>query len=155
MAIKATKKEIVHGFDCYEVAYCELQALLHYKTPTFYTCGVYGWHGKESPFKNNEVRKSGSTILFTIRGLQRLYNQKQDIPIKSKKKYSFPDIMTPKEASSVFSVTPALIRFYCKGTVINGITYPPKLKEYEYRKSGNILLVALPALRRILSTKCI
>lgn len=115
----------------------------------------YGWHGKESPFKNNEVRKSGSTILFTIRGLQRIYMQKQDIPIKSKKKYSFLDIMTPKEASSIFGVTPALIRFYCKGTVINGITYPPKLKEYEYRKSGSILLVALPALRRILSTKCI
>ena len=111
--------------------------------------------GKESPFKNNEIRKSGSTILFTIRGLQRLYMQKQDIPIKSKKKYSFLDIMTPKEASSIFGVTPALIRYYCKGTVSNGITYPPKLKEYEYRKSGNILLVALPALRRILSTKCI
>lgn len=44
MAIKATKKEIVHGFACYEVAYCELQALLHYKTPTFYTCGAYGWN---------------------------------------------------------------------------------------------------------------
>ena len=67
----------------------------------------YGWHGKESPFKNNEVRKSGSTILFTIRGLQRIYMQKQDILIKSKKKYSFLDIMTPKEASSIFGVTPA------------------------------------------------
>ena len=43
--IKTTKKEIMKNFDnVISIGYCNLQHLLYYKTPVFYTCGVYGWY---------------------------------------------------------------------------------------------------------------
>lgn len=56
--IKMTKKAIVESYNnviC--VGYCDLQNLLHCKSPSFYTMGVYGW--------NADVFDFGSTAICT------------------------------------------------------------------------------------------
>ena len=44
MKFKSTKKQIMWGYYCYSVGYCDLQYLFSFKNPIAYTCGVYGWN---------------------------------------------------------------------------------------------------------------
>jgi len=44
MKIKTTRKQIANNYDCIAVGYCELQNLLTYESPAFYTAGSYGWN---------------------------------------------------------------------------------------------------------------
>lgn len=45
MKYKTTAKAIRNGYHTIiGVGYCELQALLKYKSPIAYSCGVYGWN---------------------------------------------------------------------------------------------------------------
>lgn len=44
MKYKATIRECRNLYNCIKVGYCGLQNLLHYESPTAYTCGVYGWN---------------------------------------------------------------------------------------------------------------
>lgn len=41
---KTTRKWVNENYYCVYFGYCELQYLLTYQTPRFYTCGVYGWN---------------------------------------------------------------------------------------------------------------
>jgi len=40
----APRKWIAQNYTCYGTGYCDLQHLLHYQSPDYYTCGVYGWN---------------------------------------------------------------------------------------------------------------
>lgn len=37
------KEKDARELDCLAVWYCDLQYLLYYKNPIFYTAGIYGW----------------------------------------------------------------------------------------------------------------
>lgn len=52
MKFKATKKQIMQGYYCYSVGYCELQHLFNWVNPVAYTCGVYGWNADVYTFDN-------------------------------------------------------------------------------------------------------
>lgn len=52
--IKATKKEIMKGYKCIEVGYCDLSRLLTFRGATAYTCGVYGWNADIYTFSDIE-----------------------------------------------------------------------------------------------------
>ena len=41
---KTTRKWVAENYTCVSVGYCELQYLLKFQSPRFYTCGVYGWN---------------------------------------------------------------------------------------------------------------
>lgn len=54
--LKTTKKAIVESYNnviC--VGYCDLQNLLHCKSPSFYTMGVYGWNADIFDFGNTAI----------------------------------------------------------------------------------------------------
>lgn len=52
--IKVTQKQIKEGFkNIIRVGYGDLQYLLNYKTPTYYTSGVYGWNSDIYVINNN------------------------------------------------------------------------------------------------------
>lgn len=45
MKLKATKKEILNGYNkVLRIGYCDLQHLLNYESPFAYSAGVYGWN---------------------------------------------------------------------------------------------------------------
>ena len=41
---KTTRKWVNENYYCVSFGYCELQYLLTFQEPRFYTCGVYGWN---------------------------------------------------------------------------------------------------------------
>lgn len=41
---KTTRKWVASYYTCYGTGYCNLQYLLRFQEPRFYTCGVYGWN---------------------------------------------------------------------------------------------------------------
>lgn len=41
---KVTRKWIAENHDCFAVGYCDLQNLLDFSDPDYYTCGAYGWN---------------------------------------------------------------------------------------------------------------
>ena len=41
---KTTRKWVNENYYCVSFGYCELQYLLYFQEPRFYTCGVYGWN---------------------------------------------------------------------------------------------------------------
>lgn len=54
--LKSTRKAIVESYNniiC--VGYCELQNLLNCESPSFYTCGVYGWNANIYDFGNTAI----------------------------------------------------------------------------------------------------
>lgn len=56
---KVTKKEILENYkNVIKVGYCELQHLLNYKCPRFFTAGAYGWN-------TNIYEISYSTVIVT------------------------------------------------------------------------------------------
>lgn len=58
--IKVTQKQIKEGFkNIISVGYCDLQYLLNYKTPTYYTSGIYGWNSDIYVIDNNTVIVTG------------------------------------------------------------------------------------------------
>ena len=44
MKFKVTRKEIKENYRAVSVPYCELQHLLHYRSPIAYNSGIYGWN---------------------------------------------------------------------------------------------------------------
>lgn len=44
MKLKTTTKYLKQNYLCMSAGHCDLQYLLHFKQPTMYTCGVYGWN---------------------------------------------------------------------------------------------------------------
>lgn len=44
MKFKITRKEIKENYRAINVPYCELQHLLHYRSPIAYNAGTYGWN---------------------------------------------------------------------------------------------------------------
>ena len=45
MKVKVTKKQVQENYrNIINVGYCDLQYLLRFKEPSFYTTGVYGWN---------------------------------------------------------------------------------------------------------------
>lgn len=60
MSIKTTKKEIEKNYEnkvC--VPYCGLQYLLYFKSPEFYTSGVYGWNADIFQYNYNTAIITG------------------------------------------------------------------------------------------------
>ena len=57
MKFRATKKQIMEGYYCYQVGYCDLYYLLYFKNPIAYTCGVYGW--------NSDIYEVGNVAIVT------------------------------------------------------------------------------------------
>ena len=41
---KTTRKWVNESYYCVSFGYCELQYLLTFQEPRFYTCGTYGWN---------------------------------------------------------------------------------------------------------------
>lgn len=44
MKFKITRKEIKENYRAINVPYCELQSLLHYRSPIAYNAGTFGWN---------------------------------------------------------------------------------------------------------------
>lgn len=44
MKVKVTKRKVMSEMICISVPYCSLQNLLSFESPSYYTCGVYGWN---------------------------------------------------------------------------------------------------------------
>lgn len=44
MKTKITRKEVARFYTCYGTGYGDLNYLLSFQSPRFYTCGVYGWN---------------------------------------------------------------------------------------------------------------
>jgi hypothetical protein len=45
MKVKVTKKQVQENYkNIISVGYCDLQYLLRFKEPSYYTAGVYGWN---------------------------------------------------------------------------------------------------------------
>lgn len=45
MKVKVTKKQVQENYkNIICIGYCELQCLLRFKEPNYYTAGVYGWN---------------------------------------------------------------------------------------------------------------
>ena len=44
MKAKTTRKWVASAYTCYGTGYGDLQFLLRFQSPRFYTCGVYGWN---------------------------------------------------------------------------------------------------------------
>lgn len=61
--IRATKKEIMKGYNCIEAGYCGLQNLLTFRGATAYTCGVYGWNADVYTFP--DIAECGSYAIVT------------------------------------------------------------------------------------------
>lgn len=60
MKEKVTRKFIMNTFDkVIELGYCQAQNLLTYKTPKFYTAGVYGWNADIYLIDENTVIVTG------------------------------------------------------------------------------------------------
>lgn len=58
MKIRVTKKIIKEAYNkIISIPYCDLQYLLNYENPRYYTAGVYGWNADiyEFVFKNERV----------------------------------------------------------------------------------------------------
>ena len=58
---KTTRKWLNENYNCISVSYCGIQSLLYGKSPTFYTCGVYGWNCDAYLL----TTRSGQTICLT------------------------------------------------------------------------------------------
>lgn len=41
---RTTRKWLASNYTCVSIGYCDLQSLLHFQSPDYYTCGVYGWN---------------------------------------------------------------------------------------------------------------
>ena len=60
--LKATKKEIMEGYNCIEVGYCGLSGLLTFRGAAAYTCGVYGWNADVYTFQDIEGCESYAIV---------------------------------------------------------------------------------------------
>ena len=78
--LKATKKEIMEGYQCIEVGYCGLSGLLTFRGATAYTCGVYGWNADIYTFA--DIEGCGSYAIVT--GYKPFGNIKVDYKIIKK-----------------------------------------------------------------------
>ena len=55
MKEKTTKKAMLHNYTCISVPYCTLQSMLVYRSPDYYTSGVYGWNADCYIFGNYAI----------------------------------------------------------------------------------------------------
>lgn len=81
MKIKVTKKQIMKGYyNIICTGYCNLQALLNYVEPDYYTCGVYGWNSDVYKINNNTCIVTGYRPFGNIRNydLVKKYEQKAE-----------------------------------------------------------------------------
>lgn len=53
--VKTTRKWIADNYNCCAIGYCDIQTLLDFQTPDYYTCGVYGWNFDCYTFGNYAV----------------------------------------------------------------------------------------------------
>jgi len=96
MKFKATKKEIMNGFRCYKVGYCDLSHLFYALEPIAYTCGVYGWNADIYDLGNDIAivtgyRPFGESVNYEIcrkydRKAQKIINVSFKIPYERKRK---------------------------------------------------------------------
>ena len=56
---KVTNKWLKENFNIITIGYCDLQYLLDYFSPAYYTCGIYGWNCDVYIVKNNTVICTG------------------------------------------------------------------------------------------------
>ena len=70
------------------VPYCAIQNLLHYKTRTGYTCGIYGWNADIYTFANCAIvtgyRPFGKSVSYE---LCKEYDKKAEKVLYSDKRY--------------------------------------------------------------------
>ena len=57
MKVKVTKKKVMSEMVCISVPYCDLQSLLSFESPVYYTSGVYGW--------NADIYTKGNVAIVT------------------------------------------------------------------------------------------
>ena len=77
--INVKEREIKEGWaNIICVGYCDLQYLLKYKEPDFYTCGVYGWKADIYKINYSTVIVTGYQPFGNIRNydLVRKYEEK-------------------------------------------------------------------------------
>lgn len=68
MKTKVTKKMINNNYyNVVIIGYCDLQALLHYQQPLYYTAGVYGWNADIYPVDYNTVIVTGYRPFGNVR----------------------------------------------------------------------------------------
>lgn len=58
--LRVTKNQIKEGYkNIISISYCELQTLLKYENPRYYTAGVYGWGADVYELDHNTVIVTG------------------------------------------------------------------------------------------------
>lgn len=62
-----TRKWVNNNFKCCSVDYCELQNLLYFQNPSFYTCGVYGWNFDVYTFGNYAITTGYRSMIDDVR----------------------------------------------------------------------------------------
>lgn len=68
MAIKASAKDLQESFFVVSVPYCDLQNLLTFEGPVFYTTGVYGWNSSNYTLKGDRSQILLSTGYRPVKG---------------------------------------------------------------------------------------
>ena len=79
MKEKVSKKEIKENFrNVISVGYCDLEYLLNFKSPEYYSCGVYGWSCDYYVINNNTIISTGYSPIGNISNyeLTREYDKK-------------------------------------------------------------------------------
>ncbi len=68
MKTKVTKRQINDNYPyIVEVGYCDLQTALRNISPSYYTCGIYGWHADIYEIEPNKVIVTGYAPFGNIR----------------------------------------------------------------------------------------
>lgn len=81
MKVKVTQRQVLDNY-CYviSVGYCDLQYLLQFKSPNYYTCGVYGWNSDIYDLGNGVALSTGYRPFGNLKAsyyhITRKYNEK-------------------------------------------------------------------------------
>lgn len=79
---KITRKWIAQNYTCVSVGYCDLYYLLVFQSPSFYTCGVYGWNCDVYTFGDYAITTGYRSMISHVDGLSyektREYNKKAE-----------------------------------------------------------------------------
>ena len=82
---KTTRKWINENFYCVSFGYCELQYLLTFQEPRFYTCGVYGWNFDAYTFGDYAITTGYRGMISNVKTpIDRNYNTVRDYNEKAK-----------------------------------------------------------------------
>lgn len=80
---KVTRKWVSENFTCVSVGYCSLQYLLYFQSPSYYTCGVYGWNFDAYTFGDYAITTGYRGMICHVDKLD--YDRVEDYELKAQK----------------------------------------------------------------------